>query len=131
MLDKLLKNKVRVIIPFQNEDVTDYIEILNPNEDVIKHIKERVISRINGEDDFSNSDILDYLIKQLTNVKLEMSIDDLLLEDLSHECKMLLYHITDIYNEIQNEILCVAKMDIARQKIEKLEEEVAIEMQQV
>lgn len=131
MLNKLLKNKIRVIIPFKDEDSTDYIEIQNPQENVIKHVKERVIKRINGEDDFDNGEILDYLIKELTNVTLEESINDLLLKDLSYECKMLLYHITDIYNEIQSEILCLAKIEIAKKRVEKLEEEVVVEMQQV
>lgn len=130
-MDGLIKGNVRVVIPFKDSELHEFIEIKNPNEYIIKNIKTRVIDRINGKDDFDNSEILEYLIKELTNVKLDKTINELLLEDLSHECKMLLYHITDIYNEMQEEILCVVKMDLAKKKITKLEEELVAEMQQV
>lgn len=131
MLNKLLKNKVRVVIPFKDEDEDCFIEIKNPTENLIKTIKKRVINRIDGKEDFDNNDILEYLIKELTNIKLTTGLQDLLTQDMSHECKMMLYHITEIYNEIQTEILCMVKMELMNKKIKNAEEEIVLEMSQV
>jgi hypothetical protein len=131
MLNKLLKNKVRVVIPFKDEDEDYFIEIKTPTEAIIKTVKERVINRVNGNEDFDNNEILEYLINELTNIKLTTNLQDLLSQDISHECKMMLYHITEIYNEIQTEIMCMVKMELMNKKVKKLEEEVVLEMQQV
>ncbi|GAA0701274.1 hypothetical protein GCM10008904_07260 [Paraclostridium ghonii] len=119
------------MIPFKDEEEECFIEIKNPTEDIIKNIKEKIISRINRNEDFDNNDIIEYLIKELTNIKLTMSLQALLTQDISYECKMMLYYITEIYNEIQTEILCMVKMELMTQKLKKLKEEVALDMQQV
>lgn len=131
MQNKLFKKNIRVVIPFKNEEDDDFIEIKNANEYVIQKIKTKIIDRINGNDDFDNNDILEYLIKELTNVKLNMSLKELLNQDISYECKIMLYHITEIFNEIQEEILCLVKLELMSKKVSKLEEDVIVEMQQV
>lgn len=131
MINKLIKSKVRVIIPFKEDDLDEFIEIRNPKEYVIKKVKERLINRIEGRDDFDNNEILEYLIKELTNIELNEPLNDLLKKDISFECKMMLFHISEIYNEIQQEMLSMMKLDIMNRKAIELEKEVALEMSQV
>lgn len=132
MNQKLFKKSTRVIIPFKEDENDEYIEVKNPKEYTIKKVKERIINRIDGKDDFDNNEILEFLIKELTNVELECSLDELLeREELSFECKSMLYHITDIYHEIQQECLMFIKMDLMAKKSKKIEDEVVIEMGQL
>lgn len=131
MLNKLLKGKVRVVIPFKDEDNYDFIEIKNPSEKIIKDIKTRIVNRVNGKDDFDNNEMLEFLIKELTNVNLNIKLEELIMQDISHECKMMLFHITEIYNEIQTEVLSIIKMELSSKRVKKLEEEITLEMHQV
>lgn len=127
----LLRKNVRVIIPFKEEEVEQFIEIKNPKPYTVKVIKERLVKRINGEETFTDGEILEYLIKELTNVELEYSLDELLDQDISFECKMLIYHVTEIYHEIFQEMLVMMKLDLTEKKTRKMEEEVVLEMSQV
>lgn len=127
----LLRKNVRVIIPFKEEEVEQFIEIKNPKPYTVKVIKERLVKRINGEETFTDGEILEFLIKELTNVELEYSLDELLDQDISFECKMLIYHITEIYHEIFQEMLVMMKLDLTEKKTRKMEEEVVLEMSQV
>lgn len=131
MNKKLFKNKTRILIPFKEDDNEEYIEIKNPKEYTIKKVKERIINRINKKDNFDNNEILEYLINELTNIELDMPLEKLLKEDLSFECKVMLYHIMDIYNEISQECMMLMKMELTQKKTKKLEEEIISEMSSI
>lgn len=131
MQDRLFRKSVRVVIPFKDDETNEFIEIRNPDNHLSKKIRQRLVDRINGKDEFTNNEILEYLISELTNVKLNMTLEQLLEEDMSFECKMLLFHITEIYDEIQTEMLYMMKMDIMAKKNKNLEEEFVSELKQV
>lgn len=130
-INKLLRKNVRTIIPFKEDENEDYIEIKNPKEYVISKVKERIVNRIDGKDDFKDAEILEFLIKELTNIELNESLDSLLEKDLSMECKVMLFHITEIYHEIAQESMNQMKMQLIEKKTKKLEEEVVLEMSQM
>lgn len=130
-LDKLLRKNVRVIIPFKEDEQDEFIEIKNPKPYVIKKVKERLINRINGKEKFNDSEILEFLINELTNIELNIGLEELLNQEISFECQMMLYHITDIFHEISQEMIMMMKMELTEKKTKKLENEVALEMSQI
>lgn len=130
-LQKLLRKNVRVIIPFKEDEQEEFIEVRNPKPFIVKKVKERLLNRINKKEDFKDEEILEFLIKELTNIELNEPLSELVKKDISFECEIMLYNITEIFHEISQEMMIMMKMDLMEKKTKKLENEVILEMSQI
>lgn len=127
MINKLLKKEIRTMIVLEGEE-NEYIEIKNPNEEVIKYVKENLLNKINNKEHIEENEMLEYLIKTLTNAELTIPLNELLSMELSMECKVMMYHITNIYHEIIQECMMTLKLLSMVEKTKTLEKEVSIEL---
>ena len=101
-VDSLLKEEIRAIVPFKtNEGKDEKIVIYNPSES----LKQEVINMFyvgidNPEKKFSENEIIKFLFDKITNIELNMSLDEIKEKEISYELECVLYHVTSIFNEI-------------------------------
>lgn len=101
-VDSLLKEEIRAIVPFKtNEGKDEKIVIYNPSES----LKQEVINMFyvgidNPEKKVSENEIIKFLFDKITNIELNMSLDEIKEKEISYELECVLYHVTSIFNEI-------------------------------
>ena len=129
-MNRLMRRDVRVIIPVKEDEKDTFVEVLNPKEHVIEYIKGIIVDNISEGMTSDDSRLMEYLIDNLTNIELAMPLEDLLETDLSNECKVLIYHIRNILEEIKQEVFMMMKMKMEKEKTNKLEQEVLAMMEE-
>lgn len=101
-VDSLLKEEIRAIVPFKtNEGKDEKIVIYNPSES----LKQEVINMFyvgidNPEKKVSENEIIKFLFDKITNIELNMPLDEIKEKEISYELECVLYHVTSIFNEI-------------------------------
>lgn len=101
-VDSLLKEEIRAIVPFKTSEGKDEkIVIYNPSES----LKQEVINMFyvgidNPEKKVSENEIIKFLFDKITNIELNMSLDEIKEKEISYELECVLYHVTSIFNEI-------------------------------
>lgn len=132
-VDKLMKDEVRAIIPFTDENgKEEYIEVRNPD----KKTKEEILNKIwagmeNQELALSQEDILKMLIDKLTNIELNIEIEDLINGNISSELETVMYYIGQIENELTASLLMNTEVKLGQLKNEILQDRVLKETEEI
>ncbi|MCC0669224.1 MULTISPECIES: hypothetical protein [unclassified Clostridioides] len=132
-VDKLMKDEVRAIIPFTDENgKEEYIEVRNPD----KKTKEEILNKIwagmeNPDLALSQEDILKMLIDMLTNIELNVEIEDLKNGEVSSELEIVMYHIGQIENELTASLLMNTEVKLGQLKNEILQDRVLKETEEI
>ncbi|MCC0645471.1 hypothetical protein KGF41_14495 [Clostridioides sp. ZZV14-6150] len=125
-VDKLMKDEIRAIIPFIDENgKEEYIEVRNPD----KKTKEEILNKIwagmeNPDLALSQEDILKMLIDKLTNIELNIEIEDLINGEVSSELETVMYYIGQIENELTASLLMNTEVKLGQLKNEILQDRV-------
>lgn len=94
-VQSLLKKEIRAVIPYRDEEGNEQkIIIKNPSE----ALKRQTLKDF--ADGRNEDEILGFLFSQLTNIELNLSLEELKTMDLSYELECVFYHMTCILNEI-------------------------------
>lgn len=94
-VQSLLKKEIRAVIPYRDEEGKEQkIIIKNPSET----LKRQTLKDF--ADGRNEDEILGFLFSQLTNIELNLSLEELKTMDLSYELECVFYHMTCILNEI-------------------------------
>lgn len=132
-VDKLMKDEVRAVIPFTDENgKEEYIEVRNPD----KKTKEEILNKIwigmeNPDLALSQEDILKMLIDKLTNIELNIEIEDLINGEVSSELETVMYYIGQIENELTASLLMNTEVKLGQMKNEILQERVLKETEEI
>lgn len=131
-VSNLLKDDIKAIIPIMENGVENYIEVKNPtkeiNDKIVKIIEESIDDpnkRIN------NVEIMETLIKELTNIELNIPLSELLEMECSYELEMVLFHVSEILAQIENKILMNAKILTTKVRNSDLRKSVSKEIKEV
>ncbi|ENY8987279.1 TPA: hypothetical protein ACMWK4_002728 [Clostridioides difficile] len=131
-VDKLIQDEVRAIIPIVDENgKEEYIEVRNPD----KETKEEILNKIwvgmeNPDLALSQEDILKMLIDKLTNIELNIEIEDLVDSNISSELETVMYHICQIGNELTASLLMNTDVKLGQMKNEILQDRVLKEIEE-
>ncbi|WP_131793804.1 hypothetical protein, partial [Clostridioides difficile] len=132
-VDKLIQDEVRAIIPIIDENgKEEYIEVRNPD----KETKEEILNKIwvgmeNPDLALSQEDILKMLIDKLTNIELNIEIEDLVDSNISSELETVMYHICQIENELTASLLMNTDVKLGQMKNEILQDRVLKETEEI
>ncbi|HBF7547482.1 TPA: hypothetical protein KOY69_002086 [Clostridioides difficile] len=132
-VDKLMKDEVRAVIPFTDENgKEEYIEVRNPD----KKTKEEILNKIwvgmeNPDLALSQEDILKMLIDKLTNIELNIEIEDLVDGNISSELETVMYYIGQIENELTASLLMNTEVKLGQLKNEILQDRVIKETEEI
>ncbi|MCC0684086.1 hypothetical protein [Clostridioides sp. ZZV14-6345] len=132
-VDKLMKDEIRAIIPFTDENgKEEYIEVRNPD----KKTKEEILNKIwvgmeNPDLALSQEDILKMLIDKLTNIELNIEIENLINSEVSSELETVMYYIGQIENELTASLLMNTEVKLGQMKNEILQERVLKETEEI
>ncbi|HFL2520425.1 TPA: hypothetical protein ACG3HB_000623 [Clostridioides difficile] len=132
-VDKLIQDEVRAIIPIVDESGREeYIEVRNPD----KETKEEILNKIwvgmeNPDLALSQEDILKMLIDKLTNIELNIEIEDLVDGNISSELETVMYHIGQIENELTASLLMNTEVKLGQLKNEILQDRVIKETEEI
>lgn len=132
-VDKLIQDEVRAIIPIVDESgKEEYIEVRNPD----KETKEEILNKIwigmeNPDLALSQEDILKMLIDKLTNIELNIEIEDLINGNISSELETVMYHIGQIENELTASLLMNTEVKLGQLKNEILQDRVIKETEEI
>ncbi|CCL51155.1 hypothetical protein KWR00_012870 [Clostridioides difficile] len=132
-VDKLIQDEVRAIIPIIDENgKEEYIEVRNPD----KETKEEILNKIwvgmeNPDLALSQEDILKMLIDKLTNIELNIEIEDLVDSNISSELETVMYHICQIGNELTASLLMNTDVKLGQMKNEILQDRVLKETEEI
>ncbi|MBY1968871.1 hypothetical protein KWW45_11765 [Clostridioides difficile] len=132
-VDKLMQDEVRAIIPFVDENgKEEYIEVRNPD----KKTKEEILNKIwigmeNQDLALSQEDILKMLVDKLTNIELNIEIEDLINGNISSELETAMYYIGQIENELTASLLMNTEVKLGQLKNEILQDKVLKETEEV
>ncbi|HBF6009561.1 TPA: hypothetical protein KOS06_002412 [Clostridioides difficile] len=132
-VDKLIQDEVRAIIPIIDENgKEEYIEVRNPD----KETKEEILNKIwvgmeNPDLALSQEDILKMLIDKLTNIELNIEIEDLVDSNISSELETVMYHICQIGNELTASLLMKTDVKLGQMKNEILQDRVLKETEEI
>lgn len=132
-VDKLMKDEVRAIIPIVDENgKEEYIEVRNPN----KKTKEEILNKIwvgmeNPDLALSQEDILKMLIDKLTNIELNIDIQDIIDGNISSELETVMYYIGQIENELTASLLMNTEVKLGQMKNEILQDRVLKETEEI
>ncbi|HFL2524714.1 TPA: hypothetical protein ACG3IY_001178 [Clostridioides difficile] len=132
-VDKLIQDEVRAIIPIIDENgKEEYIEVRNPD----KETKEEILNKIwvgmeNPDLALSQEDILKMLIDKLTNIELNIEIEDLINGNISSELETVMYHIGQIENELTASLLMNTEVKLGQMKNEILQDRVLKETEEI
>ncbi|HBF7094860.1 TPA: hypothetical protein KOU56_003958 [Clostridioides difficile] len=132
-VDKLIQDEVRAIIPIVDESGREeYIEVRNPD----KETKEEILNKIwvgmeNHDLALSQEDILKMLIDKLTNIELNIEIEDLVDGNISSELETVMYHIGQIENELTASLLMNTEVKLGQLKNEILQDRVIKETEEI
>lgn len=132
-VDKLIQDEVRAIIPIVDENgKEEYIEVRNPD----KKTKEEILNKIwagmeNPDLALSQEDILKMLINKLTNIELNIEIEDLVDGNISSELEIVMYYIGQIENELTASLLMNTEVKLGQLKNEILQDRVLKETEEI
>ncbi|HDG7527421.1 TPA: hypothetical protein PFR81_001913 [Clostridioides difficile] len=132
-IDKLMQDEVRAIIPVIDESGNEeYIEVRNPN----KETKEEILSKIwvgmeNPDLALSQGDILKMLVDKLTNIELNIDIQDVIDGNISSELETVMYYIGQIENELTASLLMNTEVKLGQMKNEILQDRVLKETEEI
>ncbi|HBF1984228.1 TPA: hypothetical protein KNU27_003025 [Clostridioides difficile] len=132
-VDKLIQDEVRAIIPIIDENgKEEYIEVRNPD----KETKEEILNKIwvgmeNPDLALSQEDILKMLIDKLTNIELNIEIEDLINGNISSELENVMYYIGQIKNELTASLLMNTEIKLGQMKNEILQDRVLKETEEI
>ncbi|HBH3403018.1 TPA: hypothetical protein KSJ59_002575 [Clostridioides difficile] len=132
-VDKLIQDEVRAIIPIIDENgKEEYIEVRNPD----KETKEEILNKIwvgmeNPDLALSQEDILKMLIDKLTNIELNIEIEDLINGNISSELENVMYYIGQIENELTASLLMNTEVKLGQMKNEILQDRVLKETEEI
>ncbi|HBF4994855.1 TPA: hypothetical protein KOP46_002787 [Clostridioides difficile] len=132
-VDKLIQDEVRAIIPIVDESGREeYIEVRNPD----KETKEEILNKIwvgmeNLDLALSQEDILKMLIDKLTNIELNIEIEDLVDGNISSELETVMYYIGQIENELTASLLMNTEIKLGQMKNEILQDRVLKETEEI
>lgn len=132
-VDKLIQDEVRAIIPIIDENgKEEYIEVRNPD----KETKEEILNKIwvgmeNPDLALSQEDILKMLIDKLTNIELNIEIEDLVDGNISSELENVMYYIGQIENELTASLLMNTDVKLGQMKNEILQDRVLKETEEI
>ncbi|HBF0668565.1 TPA: hypothetical protein KR288_002411 [Clostridioides difficile] len=132
-VDKLIQDEVRAIIPIIDENgKEEYIEVRNPD----KETKEEILNKIwvgmeNPDLALSQEDILKMLIDKLTNIELNIEIEDLVDGNISSELENVMYYIGQIENELTASLLMNTEIKLGQMKNEILQDRVLRETEEI
>ncbi|WP_461195178.1 hypothetical protein CDIF100009_03888 (plasmid) [Clostridioides difficile] len=132
-VDKLIQDEVRAIIPVVDENgKEEYIEVRNPD----KETKEEILNKIwvgmeNPDLALSQEDILKMLIDKLTNIELNIEIEDLINGNISSELENVMYYIGQIENELTASLLMNTEVKLGQLKNEILQDRVIKETEEI
>lgn len=132
-VDKLIQDEVRAIIPIVDENgKEEYIEVRNPD----KETKEEILNKIwvgmeNPDLALSQEDILKMLINKLTNIELNIEIEDLINGNISSELETVMYYIGQIENELTASLLMNTEVKLGQLKNEILQDRVIKETEEI
>ncbi|HEK8846698.1 TPA: hypothetical protein STX52_003971 [Clostridioides difficile] len=132
-VDKLIQDEVRAIIPIIDESGREeYIEVRNPD----KKTKEEILNKIwigmeNPDLALSQEDILKMLIDKLTNIELNIEIEDLVDGNISSELENVMYYIGQIENELTASLLMNTEIKLGQMKNEILQDRVLKETEEI
>ncbi|VIF92088.1 Uncharacterised protein [Clostridioides difficile] len=132
-IDKLMQDEVRAIIPVIDENgKEEYIEVRNPD----KETKEEILNQIwigmeNPDLALSQEDILKMLIDKLTNIELNIEIEDLINGNISSELETVMYYIGQIENELTASLLMNTEVKLGQMKNEILQDRVLKETEEI
>ncbi|WP_332848839.1 hypothetical protein [Clostridioides difficile] len=132
-VDKLIQDEVRAIIPIIDENgKEEYIEVRNPD----KETKEEILNKIwvgmeNPDLALSQEDILKMLIDKLTNIELNIEIEDLVDGNISSELENVMYYIGQIENELMASLLMNTEIKLGQMKNEILQDRVLKETEEI
>ncbi|HBG7055991.1 TPA: hypothetical protein KQ981_002890 [Clostridioides difficile] len=132
-VDKLIQDEVRAIIPIVDENgKEEYIEVRNPD----KETKEEILNKIwvgmeNPDLALSQEDILKMLIDKLTNIELNIEIEDLINGNISSELENVMYYIGQIENELTASLLMNTEIKLGQMKNEILQDRVLKETEEI
>ncbi|EGT5004853.1 hypothetical protein ACF12F_003018 [Clostridioides difficile] len=132
-VDKLIQDKVRAIIPIVDENgKEEYIEVRNPD----KKTKEDILNKIwvgmeNPDLALSQEDILKMLVDKLTNIELNIDIQDVIDGNISSELETTMYYIGQIENELTASLLMNTEVKLGQMKNEILQDRVLKETEEI
>ncbi|EGT5564384.1 hypothetical protein GSQ24_01135 [Clostridioides difficile] len=132
-VDKLIQDEVRAIIPIVDESgKEEYIEVRNPD----KETKEEILNKIwvgmeNPDLALSQEDILKMLIDKLTNIELNIDIQDIIDGNISSELETVMYYISQIINELTASLLMNTEVKFGQMKNEILQDRVLKETEEI
>ncbi|MCI9976449.1 hypothetical protein JY742_09980 [Clostridioides difficile] len=132
-VDKLMKDEVRAVIPIIDENgKEEYIEVRNPD----KETKEEILNKIwvgmeNPDLALSQEDILKMLIDKLTNIELNIEIEDLINGNISSELETVMYYIGQIENELTASLLMNTEIKLGQLKNDILQDRVLKETEEI
>ncbi|EIS9524144.1 hypothetical protein M1I50_09470 [Clostridioides difficile] len=132
-VDKLIQDEVRAIIPIIDENgKEEYIEVRNPD----KETKEEILNKIwvgmeNPDLALSQEDILKMLIDKLTNIELNIEIEDLVDGNISSELETVMYYIGQIENELTASLLMNTEIKLGQLKNDILQDRVLKETEEI
>lgn len=131
-VSKLLKEDIKVIIPVIENGVENYIEVKNPTKELNDKIAKMIEESIdNPSKQISDTEIMEILIKELTNIELNIPLGELLEMECSYEFEMVLFHISEILAQIENKMLMNAKILTTRVRNNDLKKSVSKEIEEV
>lgn len=132
-VDKLMQDEVRAIIPIVDENgKEEYIEVRNPD----KKTKEEILNKIwagmeNPDLALSQEGILKMLVDELTNIELNIEIENLINGNISSELETVMYHIGQIENELTASLLMNTEVKLGQLKNEMLQDRVLKETEEI
>lgn len=131
-VSNLLKEEIKAIIPFMENGVENYIEIKNPTKEVNDKIVGIIEESIeNPNETINDIEIMEMLIKDLTNIDLNIPLSELLEMECSYELELVLFHVSEILAQIENKIIMNAKILTTKIKNNNLRKTVDEEIKEV
>lgn len=131
-VSKLLKEDIKAIIPVIENGVENYIEVKNPTKELNDKIAKMIEESIdNPSKQINDTEVMEILIKELTNIELNIPLSELLEMECSYEFEMVLFHISEILAQIENKMLMNAKILTTRVRNNDLKKSVSKEIEEV
>ncbi|MCC0783625.1 hypothetical protein IR152_11140 [Clostridioides sp. ES-S-0108-01] len=131
--DKLIQDEVRAIIAIVDENgKEEYIEVRNPDNKTKEDILNKIwIGMENPDLALSQEDILKMLIDKLTNIELNIEIEDLVDGNISSELETVMYYIGQIENELTASLLMNTEIKLGQLKNDILQDRVLKETEEI
>ncbi|HBF1330985.1 TPA: hypothetical protein KNR73_002844 [Clostridioides difficile] len=132
-VDKLMKDEVRAVIPFTDENgKEEYIEVRNPDNETKEEILNKIwVGMENPDLALSQEDILKMLVDKLTNIELNIDIQDVIDGNISSELETTMYYIGQIENELTASLLMNTEVKLGQMKNEILQGRVLKETEEI